>query len=83
MTFEPAAHCATLPWAVTDMQFVVEGVSGEGVRLGRLLGARHAQLGSPLCLLYCRTGALPHLTSDLAQTVLSEPSAAMLPLPSM
>ena len=48
------------------MQFVVESVSAHGARVGELLvnGGLCGALETPLCLLYTRSGAVPHLTGD-------------------
>ena len=73
------------------MQFVVENVSEQGVRLGKLLwrnlSHKQAQYASetPLFLLYTRAGHVPHLTDDVLRELLDSPQAqpTMLTLPTL
>ena len=69
------------------MKFVLEGVSSQGVRLGRLLlpGSQGCGQGveTPMCLLYTRMGVVPHLTNDVLSGVSGRPPAAIVPLPTV
>lgn len=66
---------------------MLEGVSGHGVRLGRLLlpGSQGCGQGveTPASLLYTRVGVVPHLTNDVLQSVPGRPPAVMVTLPTV
>ena len=64
------------------MQFALESVSGQGVRLGKLL-FNGGVLETPLCLLYTRGGAVPHLADDVLRDVEARPRAAVITLPTL
>ncbi len=64
------------------MQFVLENATSHGARLGKMLFREgRAAVETPLCLLYTRGGAVPHLADDLLRDVQAKPPAAMLCLP--
>ena len=65
------------------MRFVLEGVSGHGVRLGRLLLPGSAGVETPVGLLYTRVGVVPHLTNDILRGVAGRPPAVVVPLPTV
>ena len=67
------------------MQFSLDGVSAEGVRSGRIVWSRQTSAPTPLFLPYTRAGAVPHLTADVAASVLSsrQDRLALLPLPTL
>ena len=73
------------------MQFVLENVSEQGVRMGKLLwrnlNNKHLQQASdtPLCLLYSRCGQVPHLTIDMLEETLTQSpnQPTMLTLPTL
>ena len=68
------------------MQYVLEDVTSQGVRLGRVLfGASGAQrsMETPLCLLYTRVGVVPYVTNDMLGGVANRPQAALLTLPTL
>ena len=67
-----------------SMQYVLESVSAQGVRLGRIvLNGGQTVLETPLCLLYTRAGAAPHLADDVLKDVEGRPQAALLTLPTL
>ena len=73
------------------MQFVLENVSEQGVRVGKLLwknvSNKCLQQASetPLCLLYSRAGHVPHLTKDVLEELLgsTQTHPTMLTLPTL
>ena len=73
------------------MQFVLENVSEQGVRVGKLLWKNASNKclqqasETPLCLLYSRAGHVPHLTKDVLEELLgsTQTQPTMLTLPTL
>lgn len=73
------------------MQFVLESISEQGIRAGKLIwrNVSNKQLQhvseTPLCLLYTRAGHVPHLTDDVLKELLgsSQSHPTMLTLPTV
>ena len=65
------------------MQFAVEASTQGGIRLGKIAFGAGGSLDTPLCLLYARSGAVPHLAKDVAKDIPNLPRSSLFCLPAM
>ena len=69
---------------ISEMHFVLEKVTSQGVRVGQLIfsSGRIVQ-ETPMCLLYTRSGSAPHLIHEVLQDIPERPLAALMTLPTL
>ena len=72
------------------MKFVLNKVTSNGARLGRLVLERKEgaaatifELETPLCLIHTRSGFVPSLTPDIVQEIPHRPRASLLSVATM